>query len=119
MDLAGVATLIGAVTGMVAALGALYVSVNNSRKADSARDKAVEAATKAGMAAEEAAASKAEIVKVGSQLFTLGANVDGRLSKLLATTEALAHAQGVAEGRATERADVAQRAMGERMPRQG
>lgn len=107
MDFGDLATLIGALTGMVAAIGALYVAVRNSRKADEARDKALVAATKASDAADEAKASKAAVMLVGDNVVEVGKRIDGRLSELLETARALARAQGIAEGTEQERKRVA------------
>jgi hypothetical protein len=87
---------IAAVAAVITAVGVIVNAVLIFRAAHEAR------------AAKQASAeSKAELILVGREVRTLGKAVDGRLSKLLETTEAAMLAQGREEGTATEKARAA------------
>jgi hypothetical protein len=90
---------ITALATLTAAIGALIVAIVNARSGNAARDKAVIAAA----AAED---SKKEVVLVRGEVIEVGKRIDGRLSELLKTTEALARAQGRAERRQQQKHEV-------------
>jgi len=83
-DLGGTLGTIGALVTAASAIVAAVISYRNSRKVDGAQ--------------KEILVTRGEVVEVGKR-------IDGRLSELLATTEKLARAQGVAEGRAAQKAE--------------
>jgi hypothetical protein len=97
-----------AATALFVAVGAFVLNYLRGRAAEKSADRAAAAAeasilvaAAAKLAAEE---SKAEVIKVGDKVYELGKAVDGRLSKLLALTEAAALDRGRLEGAATEKA---------------
>lgn len=100
-DLPATLTALGT---LVAAVGALYLSFRNSKKADDARDKAIAAAMQAAQAKAEAEDAKGAIVKVGDDLFRVGKQIDGRLSELLELTARASRAEGLEAGRISEKA---------------
>jgi hypothetical protein len=96
---------ITAITTLIAAIGALVVTLRNGQKANDAKVAAeaakVIAAEKgaAAVAAAEAAKTAAEegraiMISTSEGVFELGKRVDGRLSELLALTKASAKAEG-------------------------
>jgi hypothetical protein len=82
---------IGGLAAFVTACGTVYIGIRNSRKAD-------EAKIAAAVAAKAATDATAAIVRTENGVFQLGERVNGRLTKLLATTEAMARAEGHASG---------------------
>ena len=100
-DLPATLTALGT---LVAALGALFLSFLNAKKADDARDKAIAAAMQAAQAKAEAEDAKGAIVKVGDDLFRVGKQIDGRLSELLELTARASRAEGMETGRLKEKA---------------
>lgn len=120
----GIAAVIAAVTAMIAALGALWVNVQNGRKASAAKvaaevqakviaDGLAAAASEAAVAAARAedarlAAIEATkvIVRTEEGLFTVDKRIDGRLTALLEATAKLERSLGRAEGVAAEQERV-------------
>lgn len=94
------ATLTG-ISTLVAAIGALVVSVLGAWRASSAR----RAADAAKVIAED---SKIEIIATKQGVFELGKQLDGRLKLLLETTASASRAAGRVEGRQEERTDAVQ-----------
>lgn len=99
----GLASVIVALGTLTAAIGALVVAIMNARASTSAREKALLAAAAAETARIEAEAAKREIIVVHGEIMEVGKRIDGRLSELLALTEKSARAEGVIEGKATQR----------------
>ncbi len=86
--------VIGAISGgTIAIIGAIALAY---RQASSARQEAADAKLAALDAKREIIATKTGIYEVGKQL-------DGRLSELLATSNAAARAEGVAAGEQAQR----------------
>jgi hypothetical protein len=83
---------IAAIAAVITAVGVIVNAVLIFRTQRAARE-----------AKETAVESKAELVVVGNQIRTLGKAVDGRLTKLLETTEAAMLAKGRDEGFASEK----------------
>ena len=102
--------LIVAMTGMVAAVGALVNTFRISRKSDEAKTAAIEVAVRAELAAAEAAAAATAIIETKDGIFEIGKKLDGRLQalldakdELLAASVAKARAEGQASGEQAER----------------
>jgi len=88
-DLAGIIAAVGSV---ITALGVIlvgYWAYKGKNRADDAK-----------RASEN---NNARIVELDGKLYTLGVNVDGRLSELLRVSTEAARAQGVAEGEQAQR----------------
>jgi hypothetical protein len=86
------ASIITAVAALVAACGGIVAAI----LAYHARVKAEEARQKAAQAVGELIVIEGEVRKVGEA-------IDGRLTTLLATTQALARAEGIAQGEQAQR----------------
>jgi len=93
---------ITSIATLVAAVGAVLAVIvgflNNRRAvaAASAAETARYAAEAAKLAAQQ---SQAEVVLTKEGVFELGRQMDGRLSQLLESTNALSRAEGLAQGR--------------------
>ena len=105
-----VATLVGALTAMVAALGGVIVAWRNSKKADDAREKAAVAAAAAQAAKQAAEDMKKEVILTKDGVFEVGKQIDGRLSALLELTKQASLAEGRLEGIASQKAAQSSRA---------
>jgi hypothetical protein len=112
---ADIPATITSISTLVAAVGAVTIAYRSSRAASKAADAAEAArataeekgaATVAAAAAAQTAAeaSKREITVVAGKVVEVGKRIDGRLSELLALTEANALAEGRLQGREAERA---------------
>ena len=93
---------------LVTAVGAVFIAYWAYR----GKERAAEAAEKAAAAAAKAESLESKLVELNGQVFTLGENIDGRLSQLLAVSAAAARAEGIAAGEQAQR----DRSSGERMP---
>ena len=87
-----VAPIILAVAALLTAAATLWVAIRNGQKATTAAEKAT-------TAAELASSSAADVVKIGQNVYEIGARIDGRLSQLLLAEKAASRAEGRLEGR--------------------
>ena len=89
LDWVGIITAVGACITAIGVILAGFWSYRSKQKA--------------AIAAEKAEANGAKIVELDGKLYQLGANVDGRLTELLRTSTAAAHAEGVISGEQAQR----------------
>jgi hypothetical protein len=102
--LEGLPAILVALGTLATAIGALFVSYTNARKADRAAIEATAAAKAAADAKRAAEASQADIVATKDGVFALGPQIDGRLTELLELTRQSALAEGRLEGDLTRTA---------------
>jgi len=95
---------ITAIATLIAAIGALIVTVRNGTKANDAKIAAATSAAAAEAAKVAALDATKRIVQTQDGVFELGKRVDGRLSELLELTKKAAMAEGRLEGKADEKA---------------
>jgi len=88
-NLPAILTALGAVVTAVGVILIAYWSYRGKERAAAAADLAEDA--------------KREVIAVRGDIFTVGEQLDGRLSQLLKTSTDLAHAEGRLEGKAERR----------------
>lgn len=129
--LEGVAGVIVAIGGLVAAVGVPLIVWINARSASRAREaeaKAAiareamkkasdEAAALAAKAADEASRATAQLMVIDGKIVETRQALDGRLSLLIEQIEKRAHAEGKAEGKTEEKADERDRKNGSEVAR--
>jgi hypothetical protein len=96
MDIIDTAAHVSPIVAAIAAVAAAVLGYTNRRKVDAARERAEKAAEAAADAAREVSLVHGEVREVG-------ARIDGRLSELLKSSNALARSEGIAAGEQSQR----------------